>query len=155
MPLKTEKDSMISKEILDLLEESFEKVHGQFLDGGTSLLETVAGLSAEEASRKRSAIAETIAGHVNHIIFYIVVLQEYITDKRSGKTDWSESWRVKNASETEWVELKTKQRNEYGRLKDFVSGIGAWDSGDYVGGVIAIIAHTAYHLGAIRQLMLI
>jgi hypothetical protein len=151
--MKTENDSMISKEILDLLEESFERVHGQFLDGGTSLLETVASLCAEEASRQRSAIAETIAGHVNHIIFYIVVLQEYITDKRSGKTDWSESWKVKNVNDSEWAQLIMRLRNEYGTLKDFVSGIGAWDKGDYVGGVIAIIAHTAYHLGAIRQLM--
>jgi hypothetical protein len=150
--MKTEKDAMISKEILDLLEESFEKVHGQFLDGGTSLLETIACLSAEEASRQRGAIPETIAGHVNHVIFYIVVLQEYITDKRSGKTDWSESWKVKNVSEMEWAELKTRLRNEYRILKDFVSGIEAWDNGDYVGGVIAILAHTAYHLGAIRQL---
>jgi hypothetical protein len=153
--LKTEKDSMISKEILDLLEESLEKVHGQFLDGGTSLLETVAGLCAEEASRRRGAIAETIAGHVNHIIFYIVVLQEYITDKRSGKTDWSESWKVRDVNDSEWAELQTRLRNEYSTLKGFVADIETWDSGDYVGGIMAILAHTAYHLGAIRQLMMI
>ena len=92
--MSTEKDKMITKEILDLFEETFEKVHGFYLDKKTSLFETIDKITAEEASRKQDKIKETIAGHLYHIKFYIIVCQEYITDKRTGKTDWNESWKI-------------------------------------------------------------
>jgi hypothetical protein len=37
-------------ELLFLLEETFESVYGIYLDRGISLLETLAGITAEEAS---------------------------------------------------------------------------------------------------------
>ena len=39
--------------LYDLLDETFERVHGIYLDKGTSLLETLATITAEEASRQR------------------------------------------------------------------------------------------------------
>ena len=39
-----------TKAILMLLEETFEKVEGFYLDKNTSMFETLAGISAEEAS---------------------------------------------------------------------------------------------------------
>jgi hypothetical protein len=151
--MKSEKDAMICQEILDLLEETFESVHGHYLDKGTSLIETLNRLSAAEASQQRGRMPETIAGHVNHLIFYIVVLQEYIADLRTGKVDWSESWKVRSVDEGEWNSLRNRLRDEYLKLRDFVSRVDEWKKGDYVGGVMAILAHSAYHLGAIRQLM--
>ncbi len=151
--MKTEKDAMITREILDLLEETFESVHGHYLDKGTSLIETLSRLSATEASQRRGQIPETIAGHVNHLIFYIVVLQEYIADLRRGKVDWGESWKVRTVDEGEWNALRNSLRDEYLKLRDFISSVEEWNKDDYVGGVMAILSHNAYHLGAIRQLM--
>ncbi len=42
---------LFKKALLDCLEETFERVSGIYLDSGTSLFETLEGVSAEEASR--------------------------------------------------------------------------------------------------------
>ena len=39
----------------EMLEETFEHVYGNYLDGGTSLFETLETISAEDASRPVSA----------------------------------------------------------------------------------------------------
>ena len=78
-----DKSAFIAKEILDLVEETFEKVDGYFLDKGTSFFETLDRIGAAEASKRRAGFPETIAGHVYHVVFYIRVLREYIVDPRS------------------------------------------------------------------------
>jgi len=105
--MRTEKDEIITKEILDLFEETFEKSRGFYLDKNASIFETINTISSEEASEKRGKSNTTIAGHIDHIKFYIIVLQEYITDKRTGKTDWNESWKTKIVNDDEWELLKT------------------------------------------------
>ena len=143
---------MITKEILELFKETFEEVTGYYLDKKTSVFETISHLSAATASEKRTGIDETIAGHINHLTFYMVVLQEYITDKRSGKTDWNESWKIEAVNDEQWALLVDNLIAEYRKLCEFIEGIEEWSNGDYLGGVISILAHCAYHLGAIRQL---
>ena len=145
-------ENIIKKQILDLLEETFERSHGIYLDKNTSLLETINSIPYEKVGVSYHGIPETIAGHVNHAIFYIVVLKEYITGKRKGETDWNESWKVKQVSKEEWEELKTKLNEEYKNMKKFVNEIDKWENEDYLGGSIAIIAHCAFHLGIIRHL---
>ena len=151
--MRTEKDNIITKEILDLFEETFEKVHGFYLDRNASIFETINNISSEEASKKRGEINTTIAGHIDHIKFYIIVLQEYITGKRTGKTDWNESWKTKTVNDNEWEVLKITLHQEYKKLYAFIQSIDEWKSGDYFGGIISILAHCSYHLGAIRQLI--
>jgi hypothetical protein len=50
-----------------LLDETFEQVHGIYLDRGTSLFETFAGSTAKEASRATSGKCATLAAQVNHV----------------------------------------------------------------------------------------
>ena len=150
--MRTEKD-IITKEILDLFEETFEKAHGFYLDRDASIFETINTISSKEASKKRGDINVTIAGHIAHITFYIIVLQEYITGKRTEKTDWNESWKTKTVNDNEWEQLKTTLHQEYKKLYAFIQSIDEWKSDDYVGGILSILAHCSYHLGAIRQLM--
>lgn len=147
------KDRLIAREFLDLFEETFEKVHGSYLDRGTSFFETLAAIDAEEASRKRGKIPETIAAHVNHVIFYIVVLQEYIRGERTGKTDWSLSWLVESVDETGWSELVARLEREYRKLRGFIESVEEWGDADRFGGILSILAHCSYHLGAVRQLI--
>jgi hypothetical protein len=47
-------------ELYDLLSETFEKTQGIYLDRGTSLLETMETISAEQASRPVSAKGASI-----------------------------------------------------------------------------------------------
>lgn len=151
--MKNAKDEMITKEILGLLEESFEKVQGVYLDRGTSFFETLAAIDDKQASKTWPQFEETIAGHVNHVIFYIAVLEEYITGARKGKTDWAESWKVRKVDAAAWQVLKRRLEDEYAKLVLFVASVEDWEAEDHLGGVLGILAHCSYHLGAIRQLV--
>ena len=146
-------NKIFTKEISNLFIETFEKVEGFYLDKNTSLFETLNNLSFQDASKQRGPIQETIAAHVYHIIFYIKVLHEYITDVRTGKTDWKESWKKNIVNQNDWDKLKESLRIEYNNLIKFIQSIKKWDNGDYVSGVVSILVHCAYHLGAIRQLI--
>lgn len=146
-------DKMISSEILDLFEETFEKVSGFYLDKKTSLIETIMPLSCTQASFLIQNHNKTIASHIYHIIFYIKVLQEYITNKREGKTDWNESWEISEVDTEQWENLKNSLIHEYNELKNFIKTIEKWDNDDIFNGIVSILVHCGYHLGAIRQMI--
>ncbi|MEZ4664470.1 MAG: hypothetical protein R2911_43615 [Caldilineaceae bacterium] len=55
------------------LKETFESVHGVYLDKGTSLFETLADISAAEASIPVGGKCATIAAQVEHTRFYLDV----------------------------------------------------------------------------------
>src|SRR5262245_64289280 len=64
--------------LLQFIDETFSQVHGMYLDKGTTLYETLEGVSAEEASRSASPTTATIAAQVEHVRFYLDVLDEII-----------------------------------------------------------------------------
>jgi len=64
-----------TKELYELLDETFNQVHGIYLDKGTSLFETLETITAEQASRPVSATCASIAAQVEHVRFYLQVLQ--------------------------------------------------------------------------------
>jgi hypothetical protein len=57
--------------LLTVLEETFEKVQGIFLDRGTSLFETLETITAEEASVPVGGRCATLAAQVKHTAFYL------------------------------------------------------------------------------------
>ena len=136
--------------LLAVLEETFESVQGIYLDKRTSLFETLDGISAEDASRAPSASRSTIAAHVYHLCFYLDVLLRSIRAEAAGKVDWKESWKVQRVTKDEWDALRARCRQAYTDVLAVVKGMDAWDRPDDVTDSIAILAHTAYHLGAIR-----
>ncbi len=83
-----------TQEFYALLEETFERVRGISLDRGTSLFETLATISAEEASRPVSATCASIAAQVEHVRFYLEVLERYLRGETVGAVDWQASWRL-------------------------------------------------------------
>ncbi len=64
-----------------LLEETFDNVEGIYLDGGTSLFETLDSISAEAASRPITPDGTTIASQVGHVGFYLLVMEDYMQGK--------------------------------------------------------------------------
>jgi hypothetical protein len=146
IPLK-----LFTDELFPLLEETFESVHGIYLDRGTSLFETLDTISAEEASRPVSASCASIAGQVEHVRFYLEILQAYMQGKEVGKVDWAASWYLKTVTSTEWDALKQRLRSAYQDLTALARSFETWQGKDELGGALAIVVHTAYHLGEIRQ----
>lgn len=135
-----------------LLDEAFEQVHGIFLDKGTSLFETLATISAEEASMPVGGKCATLAAQVKHIAFSLEVTERYVRNGVNEPVDWGEVWRTTSAvTPEEWEELKARLRAAYTAIRALVADTQEWSDANQIGGAIATIVHTAYHLGEIRQ----
>jgi hypothetical protein len=138
--------------IFALLDETFDNVQGIYLDKGTSLFETLATISAEEASLPVGGKCATLAAQVKHVAFYLDVLERYVRTGANERVDWGKIWRETAAiTPEEWTTLKQQLRESYDRIKQLVANTAEWPSEDHIAGAIAIVVHTAYHLGEIRQ----
>jgi hypothetical protein len=143
-------------ELFDLLDETFENHHGIYLDKGTSLFATLAGISATEASQPVGGKCASIAAQVAHVTFYLEVLERYIQEKGTGDVDWGEIWRtVKEVTPEEWDNLNHHLQQIYQRVLAMLKSNVDWEDETAIGGAMAIIVHTAYHLGEIRQALCI
>ena len=142
--------------IYGLLDETFDNVQGYFLDKGTSMFETLATVSAEEASIPVGGQCATLAAQVKHVAFYLQVIEEALRSQEFKKQDWDKIWRETSAvSPDEWEAIKSELRERYDRIKTFINETTEWSNERLIGGVIATIVHTAYHLGEIRQALCI
>jgi hypothetical protein len=138
--------------IYALLDEIFDNVHGYCLDKGTSLFETLATISAEEASVPVGGKCATLAAQVKHVAFYLDVLEHNIRTQQYERQDWGKIWRETSAvTAEEWETIKGQLHSSYDRSKQLISETTEWPSEAHIGGAIAVIVHTAYHLGEIRQ----
>ena len=141
-----------TKALYTLLDETFDNVHGCFLDKGTSMFETLATISAEEASVPVGGKCATLAAQVKHVAFYLDVLERNVRTQQYERQDWGKIWRETAAvTSEEWDALKTQLRESYDRIRKLISDMAEWPSEQHIGGAIAAIVHTAYHLGEIRQ----
>ncbi len=70
-----------------LLDETFDNVRGAFLDQGTSLFETLATLSAAEASIPVGGKCATLAAQVRHVAFYLDVLERGVRTGQFERQD--------------------------------------------------------------------
>lgn len=143
---------LFAREYFDILEEAFETHHGIFLDKNTSLFETLSTITAAEASQPVGGKCASLAAQVAHVTFYLEVLERYILTQDTGEVDWGEIWRtVKEVTPAEWAALQQQLQRTYQRVRDMLRGLSTWNAEATIGGVLAIVVHTAYHLGEIRQ----
>ena len=140
------------KEVLLVLRETFEGSPlgeaSTYLDRGTGVFSTLDGLSAEQVSRYVNET--TIAAHTEHAKFYLDRLCEFIKG-RTEPVKWEQSWLIETVNETEWNYLREGMRKSYENVLLCFAQVETWNQ-DNIGEAVAIIAHTAYHLGAIRQM---
>lgn len=135
-----------------LLDETFDNVQGFYLDKGTSLFETLATISADEASIPVGGKCATLAAQVKHIAFYLDVVEKAVRTQQFERVDWGQIWRdTKAVTPAEWETLKADLRASYNRIKALINDTTEWPSEREIGGAMAMIVHTAYHLGEIRQ----
>jgi hypothetical protein len=146
-----EKDAFL-KSILILLHETFEgspETGSAYLDRGVGVLNTIEKLSAEEVSREINSM--TIAAQTEHAKFYLDRLCEFING-RTEKVNWEQSWLIETVNETEWNALRGGVRKSYEGVLRCLADVPDWNE-ERVGMAMGILAHTAYHFGAIRQIM--
>lgn len=137
-----------------LLIETFESVQGPvFLDKGTSLFETLAEISAADASQPTGDCA-TIAAHVAHTAYYLGVLEDHMFRRDLSAVDWARVWNeVSAVDDAEWAAMLADLRATYARIMGYLDGAAEWEGTHELSCLLGIIAHSAYHLGEIRQMM--
>ncbi|HEV7701004.1 MAG TPA: hypothetical protein VGO43_12295 [Pyrinomonadaceae bacterium] len=135
-----------------LLRETFEgSPEGQpsaYLDRGTGLFSTLDEASADAASRDFEGT--TIAAQTEHAKFYLDRLCEYING-RTEPVKWDDSWLIETVNPDEWTALQRSVRAAYERTLVCLAAPRGWNQMQ-IGMAIGMVAHTAYHLGAIRQI---
>jgi len=137
--------------LLKLMTEAFEKPMGIFLDPNTALFQTLETVSAEEASIPVGGKCASLAAQVAHMVFYIESFERYALQGDRSPRDWGMVWRtVEKVTPQEWDAHKSKLREAYDRMVKLFSENPKWDE-TTMGGAMAVVVHSAYHLGEIRQ----
>jgi hypothetical protein len=140
------------KSLLIVLEETFERVYGIYLDKGTSLFETLADITADEASIPVGGKCATLAAQVKHVAFYLDVVDKSVRDPNFPRADWDEIWRtVGVVTPEEWDAIRAELRESYARIQTLMRETPDWTGERHIAGAVGVIAHSAYHLGEIRQ----
>jgi hypothetical protein len=115
------------------------------------LLATLDRLSAEDASASTNGGA-TIAAHVAHVTYGLSLMNRWAAGEDPfASTDWSGAWKVTTVADAGWARLRHDLREQADRWLHSLASPREI-SGVEIDGVIASIAHLAYHLGAIRQI---
>lgn len=130
-------------------DEAFTSVTGIFLDKGDSMFETLVTISAEEASRPVGGGCASIAAQVNHVWFYLDLLNRRGRGEDVGRPDWEGSWQVGEVDDAEWQAMISRLRDAKDEVITFVTTFEGWDE-RMIGGAFGMLAHCAYHLGEIR-----
>lgn len=141
-------------QLLAVLQEAFEgprQSWSYFTDPGptSGFLGTVEALSAEEVSRPFGPSGNTIAAHAYHAAFGLAVSSAWIGGDRTPP-NWRDSWKLKTVDDATWAKLRDQLQREYEDLTRVIESIDL-SNPEALGGAVGAIAHTAYHLGAIRQ----
>ncbi len=141
-------------QMLAVLREAFEGPPGPwsyFIDNDpdAGMLGTVAGRSAEAASRPRGET--TVAARAHHVVFGLHASAAWIRGDRTPR-DRAESWRVTSVDEDDWRRLRDTPRAGYEDLREAIERHAA-SGAEAMGGVVGTLAHAAYPLGAIRRMI--
>ena len=143
---------MVVTQLLEALDETFEQVHGIYLDKGTSLFETLAAITAEQASQPVGGRCATLAAQVAHVDLYLGVIEHYMLSDERIEVNWKDIWlTVTGVTPKQWAGLIQQLRDAYQRVLGTLRSFESWDNEDKFGGALAMLIHTAYHLGEIRQ----
>jgi hypothetical protein len=147
----------LSSALAALFAELTEGAHapgGAFIlnsgDGG--LLSALDGLSAADASQSVTGGA-TVAAHAQHVRYGLSLMNRWAREGGNPFADatWDAAWKISAVSDGEWADIRAGLRLETGLWKDAL-GKPRDASGVELRGLIGSVAHTAYHLGAIRQI---
>ena len=154
----TETDSIFHRAVSRLLTEIFEGPPGTeayiLNPGDSGLLGQLEIITAATASRQSIPGKPSIAAHVDHVHFGMSLLTRWISGEENpwANADWTGAWKRLTVTDEQWRELRDNLRKESDTWRKAVVHLTKWDDVT-AAGALSTIAHTAYHLGAIRQIL--
>ena len=120
--------------------------------GDVGLLRSLDRLSPAEASRSVNDGA-TVAAHAQHVRYGLGLMNRWAAEGGDPFADakWDEAWKTSAVDAPTWTEIRNGLRDEAHR---WLTALGSPREVTDVElcGMMASIAHLAYHLGAIRQI---
>lgn len=123
-----------------------------YLDTNVSFFDACQAISAAQASTPIASGGMTLAAHVEHTRFYIDLLLKHMQGRATKDVNWDETWQHQTVSEDAWNALKSDLETSYQAVKSHIQQLSTWKNID-IGDGLAMVVHSAYHLGAIRQIM--
>ena len=116
------------------------------------LLASLNRLSAEEASAVPAGGGASIAAHVDHLRYGLELLNRWSAGENPFvNADYSASWDRLTVSKVDWASRREALHSEAYAWMEAIKR--PRDVSDFeLTGMVASVAHLAYHLGAIRQI---
>ncbi len=146
--------SRVLTRLLSELVDGANDAGGAFMlnSGDVGLLRSLDAVSSVEASRSVNGGA-TIAAHVQHLRYGLSLMNRWAEEGGNPFADatWDAAWKTVDVDASQWGEIRDGLRQEARR---WLRALGSPREISEVEltGMIASIAHLAYHLGAIRQI---
>jgi hypothetical protein len=144
---------------------SLSRLFSELVDGATSaggafilnagdggLLRSLDKISAADASRSVHDGA-TVAAHAQHVRYGLSLMNQWASEGGNPFADarWDAAWKIGTVDAAQWDEIRRGLGNETQRWLEVLKS--PRDASDIeLSGMIASIAHLAYHMGAIRQI---
>ena len=138
----------------ELIEGAKAPVGGNFVlnSGDSGMLASLDKLSSDAASRSTNGGA-TIAAHAQHVRYGLSLMNKWAREGGNPFADanWDAAWKVTSVEGDLWDEIRAGLRGECTRWREMLRSPRDVSVTE-LNGMIGSIAHTAYHLGAIRQI---
>jgi hypothetical protein len=151
-------DAIFQRALGKLLNEIFDGPPGNeaylLNPGDPGLLRQLDSIDAAAASTRRMPGKTTIASHVDHVLYGFTLMNRWAAGEANpfANADWEASWKRMTVSEDQWRSLRDNLRQHAEQWRKHVASRAAWDDMS-AAGALSSAAHTAYHLGAIRQIL--
>src|SRR5437588_1116760 len=151
-------DSIFQRALSNMLTEIFDGPPGQeayvLNPGDPGLLRQLDTIEALAASKRPMPGKTTIAAHVDHLQFGLAILNRWAAGEANpwAGADWNGSWRRTTVTEAQWRTLRDGLRQEADKWRQIVATRPNWDD-MAAAAALSTVAHTAYHVGAIRQIL--
>ena len=122
-----------------------------YLNRDSGFFPSLENLDHNTASRRLPG-QTTVAAHSKHSCIHLEAIVSLIRGKPQ-RVDWPSTWQQSVVTQEEWQELIKNMKTAYQEITSiFDENIDWGEKG--LAAAMAAIAHLAYHLGAIRQILL-
>ena len=151
-------DSVFQRALSKLLTEIFDGPPGNeayvLNPGDPGLNGQLDTIDAETASSRTMPGKTMIASHVDHVLYGLNLMNRWANGEENpwADADWNASWQRTNVTDGQWNELRKRLREASASWQRIVASKTDWDD-LAANGALSSAAHTAYHLGAIRQIL--
>src|SRR5688572_361694 len=122
--------------------------------GDPGLLKQLDSIDARAASTRPMPGKTTIASHADHVHYGFTLLNRWAAGEANpfADADWNASWQRTTVTDDQWRTLRDRLRRQAETWRKAVAARTDWDDMS-AAGALSSAAHTAYHLGAIRQIV--